>query len=100
MNPLLKKILAAVAIKEGIEKVQEMRRPKPSLMSRLSPIALIAALGGALFYLNKSGKLAPLLGGAKDKAAPAGSNGSGTWSGNGAGADTTTTSPGAPTSSV
>lgn len=79
MNPMLKKVLAAVAIKEGIEKVQEMRRPKPSLMSRLSPFAIVAALGGALFYLNKSGKLAQLTGGAKDKATPSGSNGSGTW---------------------
>ncbi len=81
MNPFLKKVLAAVAIKEGIEKVQEMRRPKPSLWSRISPVAFVAALGGALFYLNKSGKLGPLMGAAKDKAASAGSNGSGSWNG-------------------
>ncbi|MDQ3915068.1 MAG: hypothetical protein M3323_07020 [Actinomycetota bacterium] len=91
MNPLLKKVLAAVAIKEGIEKVQEMRRPKPSLWSRISPVALVAALGGALFYLNKSGKLAPLVGAAKDKATPGSSNGSGSWN---AGPDAgTTTAP-------
>ncbi len=89
MNPFLKKVIAAVAIKEGIEKVQEMRRPKPSLWSRVSPIALVAALGGALFYLNKSGKLGSLVGGAKGDSGTSGSNGSGTWNG-GSGATTTT----------
>jgi hypothetical protein len=79
MNPMLKKVLAAVAIKEGIEKVQEMRRPKPSLWSRISPVVLVAALGGALFYLNKSGKLGPLMGQVKDKAGGGSSNGSGAW---------------------
>ena len=78
MNPLLKKVLAAVAVKEAIEKVQEMRRPKPSLWSRISPLAFVAAVGGALFYLNKTGKL----GGVKDKAGGASaSNGSGSWNG-------------------
>jgi hypothetical protein len=68
MNSLLKKAVAAVAIKEGIEKIQEMRRPKPSLWSRISPVAIVAALGGALFYLNKNGKLGPVVGQVKDKA--------------------------------
>lgn len=98
MNPLLKKVVAAVAIKEGIEKIQEMRRPKPSLWSRISPVALVAALGGALFYLNKSGKLAPILGGVKDKVGSggsSGSNGSGSWDGGG-----NSTSPTPTTSSV
>ncbi|HEV2756414.1 MAG TPA: hypothetical protein VG318_11640 [Actinomycetota bacterium] len=98
MNPFLKKVLAAVAIKEGIEKVQEMRRPKPSLWSRVSPIALVAALGGALFYLNKSGKLGSLVGGSKGDSGTSGSNGSGTWNG-GAGA-TSTTSPGSTPTTV
>lgn len=65
MNPTLKKILAAVAIKEGIEKVQEMRRPKRSRMSRISPLLGFAALGGAVFYLARSGKLDPLIAKAK-----------------------------------
>ena len=99
MNPFLKKVLAAVAIKEGIEKVQEMRRPKPSLMSRISPVAFIAALGGALFYLNKSGKLASLMGGAKDTSSSSGSNGSGSWNGGSTGGTTTTTA-GSTTSTV
>jgi hypothetical protein len=101
MNPFLKKVLAAVAIKEGIEKVQEMRRPKPSLLSRISPVALIAALGGALFYLNKTGKLGALTGAAKDKAGSSGSNGSGSWNGgSSAGSTTTTTSSGSTPSTV
>ena len=81
MNPLLKKVLAAVAVKEAIEKVQEMRRPKPSLWSRISPLALVAAVGGALFYLNKSGKLSPVVGQVKEKVGGAGSNGSSSWDG-------------------
>lgn len=83
MNPFLKKVLAAVAVKEAIEKVQEMRRPKPSLWSRISPFALVAGIGGALFYLNKSGKLSPLLGQVKDKAGSGGSNGTSSWESNG-----------------
>ncbi len=98
MNPMLKKVLAAVAIKEGIEKVQEMRRPKPSLWSRVSPIALVAAIGGALFYLNKSGKLGPVVGGVKEKVGGSSSNGSGSWDGGSAstgstGTGTSTTAP-------
>ncbi|HYO60264.1 MAG TPA: hypothetical protein VEU29_00015 [Actinomycetota bacterium] len=84
MNPLIKKVIAAVAVKEAIEKVQEMRRPKPSLWSRISPLAIVAAVGGALFYLNKSGKLSPMVGGVKDKVGGSASNGSGTAS-NGSG---------------
>lgn len=95
MKPLLKKVLAAVAVKEAIEKVQEMRRPKPSLWSRISPIAVVAAVGGALFYLNKNGKLSPIVGGAKDKVGGETSNGSGSWNG-GSPAPSATTTP-APT---
>lgn len=94
MNPLLKKVVAAVAIKEGIEKVQEMRRPKPSLWSRISPLALVAALGGALFYLNKSGKLGTLVGSAKGGSGSSGSNGSGSWNG---GSGTATSAGSTPT---
>ena len=83
MNPMLKKVIAAVAIKEGIEKVQEMRRPKPSLASRLSPLLWIAALGGALFYLNKTGKLSPMVEQVKERVGGSGSNGSQPWEGNG-----------------
>ncbi|MDQ3957611.1 MAG: hypothetical protein M3273_04735 [Actinomycetota bacterium] len=96
MNPLLKKVIAAVAIKEGIEKIQDMRRPKPSLWSRISPFAAIAALGGALFYLNKSGRLGPVVGQVKEKVG-SGSPGTSSWEGNGA---TTSSSPSPTTTSV
>lgn len=91
MNPFVKKVIAAVAVKEAIEKVQEMRRPKPSLWSRISPLAVVAAVGGALFYLNKSGKLSPVVEGVKDKVGSGGgSNGSSTWEG---GSSTTAPAP-------
>lgn len=93
MNPIVKKVLAAVAVKEAIEKVQEMRRPKPSLWSRISPLAFVAAIGGALFYLNKTGKLGPVVDQVKGKAGGSsnGSNGTGSWD-----ASTTAPSPPAP----
>ncbi len=66
MNPLLKKALAALAIKEGIEKIQEMRQPKRrSIASRLGPIALIAGVGAGTYMLAKNGQLQPLLNKAK-----------------------------------
>ena len=95
MNPMLKKIVAAVAVKEAIEKVQEMRRPKPSLWSRLSPFAIIALIGGALFYLNKSGKLSPVLDQVKGKAGSngaSGPNGASAWDGG-----SSSTAPSTPT---
>lgn len=83
MNPLLKKVIAAVAVKEVIEKVQEKRRPKPSPWSRISPLAVVAAIGGALFYLNKNGKLGPVVDQVKGKAGSGngGSNGASSWDG-------------------
>lgn len=94
MNPLVKKVVAAVAIKEAIEKVQEMRRPKPSLWSRLAPLAFVAAIGGAIFYLNKSGKLGPVVDQVKAKAGPGGSsNGSGAWDGGASSSSTTAPTP-------
>lgn len=96
MSPLLKKVVAAVAVKEAVEKVQEMRRPKPSLWSRMSPFALVAAAGGALFYLNKSGKLGPVVGQVKEKVGGSTSNGSTSWDGGSAGTTAPTPTP-APT---
>ena len=90
MNPMLKKVIAALAIKEGIEKVQEMRNPKPSLMSRLSRPLLMLTAGGGAYWLYKTGKLQPLveqgksmmgsgsssdIGTTQTYSAPAGSNG-------------------------
>jgi hypothetical protein len=83
MNPLLKKVLAALAIKEGFEKVQEMRNPKPSLGERLGGPLKMLTIGGGLYYLYKSGRLASvvdkakgLMGGSSD--APV--SGEHTWS--------------------
>lgn len=99
MNPLVKKVVAAVAIKEAIEKVQEMRRPKPSLWSRMAPLAFVAAAGGALFYLSKSGRLSPVVAGVKDKVGPgSSSNGSAAW--DGGPSPTTPSTSGSPTPST
>ena len=65
MNPLLKKVLAAVAIKEGIEKIQEMRNPKPSFLARITRPLLMLGAGGGAFWLYKTGKLQPLVNQAK-----------------------------------
>lgn len=61
MKPILKKVLAAVAIKEGVEKVVEMRKPKRSAWSRVTPLLVIVGLGGALAFLAKTGKLQPAM---------------------------------------
>ena len=66
MNSLVKKGLAAVAITKGVGMIREMRQPQPSLWSRLAPILGIAALGAGAFYLNKTGKLQPMIEKAKD----------------------------------
>ena len=55
MKPIVKKVAAAVAIKEGVEKLQEMRKPKkPSFLQRLMPLALIAAIAGLGFFVYKN----------------------------------------------
>lgn len=61
---LIKKVAAAVAVKEIAEnvmqRVEERRHPKRSFMSRLKKPALLSALGGAGAWLYKSGKLGPV----------------------------------------
>ena len=55
MKPILKKAAAAVAIKEGIDKLQEMRKPKkPSLAQRLLPFGIVAVVTGLGLFLYKS----------------------------------------------
>jgi hypothetical protein len=66
MGSLVKKAVAAVAITKGVGKIREMRRPQPSVWSRLAPVLGIAALGVGAFYLNKTGKLQPMVEKAKD----------------------------------
>lgn len=56
MNPMLKKLLAAVAVKEGIERVQEWRKPqKPSIWARLGKTAVIVGGGAGAYYAYKNG---------------------------------------------
>ena len=61
MSPLLKKVAAAFAIKEVVERVQEARRPKRSFVSRNKGKALWLALLGGAAYLYKNGKLQPMV---------------------------------------
>ncbi len=61
MNPLLKKIAGAWAIKEAVEYVQDKRHPKRSVFSKLSPLLVLSAIGSAGYYLYKNGKLGPLV---------------------------------------
>lgn len=61
MNPLLKKVAGAWAIKEAVEYVQDRRQPKRSVFSKLSPLLVLSAIGGAGYYLYKNGKLGPLV---------------------------------------
>lgn len=58
MSPIVKKALAALALKEVYERVQEARQPqKPSFFARLFKLTLIGgAIGGAV-YAYKSGLL-------------------------------------------
>jgi hypothetical protein len=56
MNPTIKKHLAAVAGKEGIEKIQEWREPqKPSTWARLGKAVLIVGAGAGAYYAYKNG---------------------------------------------
>jgi hypothetical protein len=65
VSPWIKRIVAALAIREGIERVQEMRQPKRSFFQRMSRPLLFSALGGGVFYLYKNGKLEPMVDQAK-----------------------------------
>ena len=66
MNPWIKRIVAGLAIKEGIERVQEMRQPKRSFGQRVRRPLFITALGGGLAYLYRAGKLEPVVNQAKE----------------------------------
>ena len=62
MSPFIKKAVAALAIKEGIEKVQEWRQPaKPSIWARLGKMALITGAGAGAYYAYKNGMLTGIL---------------------------------------
>ena len=56
MKPIVKKAVAALAIKEGIERIAEARRPKkPSLAARLAKFGLLAGGAAGLFYAYRTG---------------------------------------------
>lgn len=58
MSPLLKKALAAIALKEVYERVQEARQPpKPSFLARLFKLTLIGGILGGAVYAYRSGLL-------------------------------------------
>ena len=63
INPIVKKAAAAVAVKQVIDRIQEARAPRRSFVRRHSGKLILVALGGAGFYLYKSGKVDQLMGG-------------------------------------
>ena len=63
MNPALKKVLAAVAVKKVVDRVQEARAPKRSFLRRNLGKLLFGAAGATGFYLYKNGSLDKLMGG-------------------------------------
>ena len=86
MNPTLKKILGAVALKQVVDKIQERRAPKkPSLMKRFGRLLLIGGAAGAGLYAYKSGALEPLIDKIKGEASSPTSSSSKASSSNGAG---------------
>ena len=65
MSPIAKKALAAVALKQVYDRVQEARRPqKPSFFARLFKLSLVGGLVGGAVYAFKNGMLP--FGGSKD----------------------------------
>lgn len=65
MSPIAKKALAAVALKQVYDRVQEARQPqKPSFFARLFKLSLIGGALGGVVYAYKNGMLP--VGGSKD----------------------------------
>jgi hypothetical protein len=62
VNPMLKRAIAAVAVKKAWDKYQEARHPRrPSPWARLAIPAVVLATGSAVVLLGKSGKLQPVI---------------------------------------
>ncbi|MEA2452296.1 MAG: hypothetical protein QOG04_1006 [Actinomycetota bacterium] len=58
MSPIVKKALAAVALKEVYDRVQESRQPqKASFLGRLFKLTLIGGILGGAAYAYKNGLL-------------------------------------------
>ncbi len=63
INPALKKVLAAVAVKQVVDRIQEARAPRKSFLRRNFGKLAFVAVGVTGFYAYKSGKIDQLLGG-------------------------------------
>src|SRR5687767_9973371 len=64
MSPIVKKLLAGFAATKAFEKVQEMRRPRRSILKRnIGKLMRPGRARGAATYLYKNGKLDALTGG-------------------------------------
>jgi hypothetical protein len=63
MNPTLKKILAAVAVKKVIDRVQEARTPRQGFIRRNFGKLILGTLVAGGLYAYKSGKIEQLIGG-------------------------------------
>lgn len=59
MRPIVKKVLAAVAVKEGVERIMGSRKPKRSAWAKITPVLIVAGAAGAVAFLAKTGKLQP-----------------------------------------
>jgi hypothetical protein len=58
MSPIAKKALAAVALKQVYDRVQEARQPqKPSFLARLFKLTLLGGVIGGAAYAYKNGML-------------------------------------------
>ena len=63
MNPTVKKLLAGLAVTKGIDKIQELRKPKKSFVRRnLGKLLFVGIAGGVAAYLFKSGRGEQLIG--------------------------------------
>jgi hypothetical protein len=66
MRPMLKRVIAAVAVKKAIDIAQERRRPpKRSWIARFGAPTLALAAAGGVAYLGTTGRLSSLVGRAK-----------------------------------
>ncbi len=61
MGPLAKKVVTALAAKEVVDRIQALRKPKPSVGQRVGKALLWLGVGGGVLYLAKTGRLEPLL---------------------------------------
>lgn len=98
MSGFWKKAAAVVAVKKIADRVQEARQPKRSFMARMSPLALVAGIGGAAFWAYRNGKLDPVVEQAKNLTG--GSEGNGSYPGAPASATGATTTGATSTAST